>query len=126
MPGFLSRTFSWWHQATFGARRDAASGRQVGEDEYGNRYFLSKNGRKRFVLYPGIVDASLIPPDWHLWLHGRDMPPPSERALVGPSWIKPHVPNLTGTPLAHAPSGSMAKSGVRAKATGDYEAWSPQ
>ena len=35
------------------------------------------------------------------------------------------MPNLTGTPAAHAPSGSLAVTTQRARTTGDYEAWSP-
>jgi NADH:ubiquinone oxidoreductase subunit len=41
------------------------------------------------------------------------------------SWMKPHLPNLTGTPLAYRPSGHTLAGGRRAAATGDYQAWSP-
>ncbi|MDT7933573.1 MAG: NADH:ubiquinone oxidoreductase subunit NDUFA12 [Sphingomonadaceae bacterium] len=125
MPGFLSKIFAWWRGSNFGARLDAASGRFVGEDQFGNRYYTRANGKRRFVIYNGMSEASLIPPEWHLWLHGRDMPPPSEKPLPRPRWAKPWVPNLTGTPYAHMPSGALPKAGVRARATGDYEAWAP-
>ena len=40
-------------------------------------------------------------------------------------WEKPHVPNMTGTPYAYRPKGSLYAEGKRPKATGDYEAWTP-
>jgi NADH:ubiquinone oxidoreductase subunit len=42
------------------------------------------------------------------------------------SWEKPHVPNLTGTPLAYHPPGSVLRGGHRQRATGDYEPWVPE
>lgn len=126
MLGWLNRLVTWWHGSNFGARLDTAAGREVGTDLLGNRYFVSKNGRRRFVRYRALSEASLVPPDWHLWLHGRDMAPPSQTPLPGPAWIAPPRPNFTGTRHAHVPSGSLMAAGVRAKATGDYEAWSPE
>lgn len=123
--GFLTKIFTWWHGSNFGARLDAAAGREVGTDQFGNRYFVSKNGKRRFVIYKDLSEATLIPPEWHLWMHGRDIPPPSEKPLPGPKWVRDARPNPTGTPRAHAPSGSLVKSGLRARATGDYEAWAP-
>jgi NADH:ubiquinone oxidoreductase subunit len=40
-------------------------------------------------------------------------------------WQKPAIPNLTGTEAAYRPSGALERGGIRAAATGDYEAWSP-
>lgn len=125
MLGFLNSLFTWWNGSTFGTRLSVAGARAVGTDAAGNRYFVSANGAKRWVVYNGIVDASRIPPDWHLWMHGADMPPPSDRPLAAPKWTKAPQPNLTGTPAAHMPSGALAKSGRRSRATGDYEAWTP-
>ena len=50
-------------------------GRQVGADQFGNRYYEHKskklaNGKlKRWVLYNGLAEASKVPPGWHAWLH---------------------------------------------------------
>ena len=41
-------------------------------------------------------------------------------------WQKEHLPNLTGTPEAYRPAGSLERGGKRARATGDYEAWQPE
>ena len=37
-----------------------------------------------------------------------------------------HLPNLSGTPLAWKPQGSLAAEARRPAATGDYEAWKPE
>lgn len=103
-------------------------GRQVGRDTGGNRYFEEKrmrpgHRRRRWVMYAGVAEASLIPPEWHSWLHyTTDSPLPD---LVRKAWQKPHLPNLTGTPLGYRPPGSDYLGGRRPPATGDYESWTP-
>jgi NADH:ubiquinone oxidoreductase subunit len=42
------------------------------------------------------------------------------------AWEKDHQPNLTGTPLAYHPPGSVLRGGHRAATTGDYEPWTPE
>jgi NADH:ubiquinone oxidoreductase subunit len=34
--------------------------------------------------------------------------------------------NMTGTPEAYRPQGSILATGHRPKATGDYQAWKPE
>jgi len=41
-------------------------------------------------------------------------------------WEKPHQPNMTGTPDAYYPPGSILRGGRRPPATGDYEPWTPE
>jgi NADH:ubiquinone oxidoreductase subunit len=41
-------------------------------------------------------------------------------------WEKPHQPNMTGTPQAYRPAGSILRGGMRAPSTGDYEPWTPE
>lgn len=122
---FFTRIFTWWNGSTWGTRRTVASGSEVGRDGWGNIYYASRAGDRRWVTYNGYADASRIPPDWHLWMHGADMPPPSQLPIQVPRWVKPPQFNLTGTAQAHMPSGALERSGVRARATGDYEAWEP-
>lgn len=105
-------------------------GSLVGTDGLGNRYFRSavkgQWGREpRWVLYAGEDEASLVPAEWHGWLHHRAALPPTEAPVVRHAWQKPHVPNLTGTEGAYRPPGHTLEGGRRAPATGDYEAWSP-
>jgi NADH:ubiquinone oxidoreductase subunit len=51
--------------------------------------------------------------------------PPTQETYVAREWQKPHQPNLTGTPAAYRPSGSILALGKRQPATGDYRAWRP-
>jgi NADH:ubiquinone oxidoreductase subunit len=106
------------------------SGTLVGADEMGNRYFRSAAkgqwGREpRWVLYAGEDEASLVPAEWHGWLHHSIAEPPTERPPAHQIWQKPHEPNGTGTEAAYRPPGHTLKGGRRARATGDYEPWIP-
>lgn len=105
------------------------SGELAGSDEFGNKYYRCKkklHGReRRWSMFKGAKNASKIPPEWHAWLHHTSDAPLSESAAQPEDWQKPHVPNLTGTLNAYRPQGSDEKGGDRAKASGDYEAWTP-
>jgi NADH:ubiquinone oxidoreductase subunit len=104
-------------------------GRQVGSDAAGNLYYEEKRSRpgslrkRRWVVYAGPAEASAVPPEWHAWLHyTTDAPLPDTGRKP---WQKPHLANLTGTPLSYRPPGHDYEGGNRARATGDYEAWTP-
>jgi NADH:ubiquinone oxidoreductase subunit len=124
--GLLQRTFTWWHGAGLGTLLFTRwRGVRVGDDAQGNVYYREARGAKRWVIYHGEPEASRVPPEWHAWLHHTIDVPPSEQAPVVKVWEKPHAPNLTGTVAAYFPPGSLNARGHRLKATGDYEAWSP-
>ncbi|MCU0886993.1 MAG: NADH-ubiquinone oxidoreductase subunit NDUFA12 family protein [Rubritepida sp.] len=103
--------------------------RKVGQDAFGNRYYESRRqdpvyGRTRrtVALAKGGLDSSVVPPEWHAWLHHLTDAP------LGPPkhpWQKPHQPNLTGTPQAWRPAGHDYAGGRRRLTGGDYEAWTP-
>ena len=102
---------SWWR------------GQLVGCDAFGNRYYQHRKFSgdnlkyRRWVVYKGSEDASKVPAEWHGWLHYRTNELP---ALNQPyAWTKPHLPNLTGTSLAHR---SKLESPQAVK---DYEPWKP-
>ena len=130
----LSKIFTWWNGATLGTLFTIGRmGVLVGTDEFGNRYYEAKNnknsydGRKRrWVIFNGYAEASKVSPDWHGWLHHTFVDPPNKAPLPRRQWEKDHIPNLSGTPFAYRPKGSLAMGGERQKATGDYEAWSPE
>lgn len=103
-------------------------GEKVGEDAYGNVYYRSKrkrfgNREERWVVYNGEAEASKVPPEWHAWLHHTTDTPIATPARP---WLKPHQPNLTGTEDAYYPPGHDRRGGQRAKAGGDYQAWTPE
>jgi NADH:ubiquinone oxidoreductase subunit len=121
----LAQFFTWWNGSTWGTRFYTwRFGRRVGEDQFGNIYYEGDGGR-RWVQYNGPAEPSMIPPGWHGWMHKRTNTPPSEETYVAREWEKPHKPNMTGTPHAYFPKGSLASQEKRPKVTGDYEAWRP-
>ena len=122
---FLSQIFTWWNGQTLGTKLwTSRHGKRVGEDEQGNVFYQTADGKRRWVIYNGEAEASRVSPEWHGWLHHTFNAPPTEKPLVHKAWEKPHQPNLTGTPAAYHPPGSLYSAKPRAKA--DYEAWSPE
>lgn len=113
-------------------------GELVGTDAFGNRYYRDKSQRKlergggrfsrekRWVVYNGEAEASRVPPEWHAWLHHTVDEVPQDADRLKYAWQKPHQPNLTGTPDAYRPPGSLFRGGHRAAAAGDYEPWKPE
>ncbi|RZJ17162.1 MAG: NADH:ubiquinone oxidoreductase subunit NDUFA12 [Brevundimonas sp.] len=129
----LSKIFTWWNGATIGTLFTIAKrGEHVGTDDFGNRYYLSRDNvsydgrRRRWVIYNGYADASKVPAEWHGWLRYTLDEPPTVAPLRRRAWEKDHLPNLSGTPMAWRPSGSLANEGQRPAATGDYQAWTPE
>jgi NADH:ubiquinone oxidoreductase subunit len=124
---FLRSIFIWWRGATLGTLFTTwFSGEAVGTDQFGNRYYQSKRGR-RWVIYNGTVEASRVPPEWHGWLHHTFKNPPTETPLpAAKPWELEHRVNMSGTDGAYHPQGSLAATGVRPPATGDYQAWKPE
>lgn len=106
-------------------------GEKVGTDMFGNRYYRAKpragyNRDRRWVMYNGAPEASMVPPEWHGWLHYQNDEHPEEGAeSFRRPWQKPHQPNMTGTNHAYRPPGHILEGGKRNKATGDYTPWTP-
>ncbi|MEQ1510156.1 MAG: NADH:ubiquinone oxidoreductase subunit NDUFA12 [Sphingopyxis sp.] len=125
--GFFGKIFTWWDGATIGTLLySARKGRKVGEDALGNRYFESKDGARRWVLYHGVNDASRVSPDWHGWLHHSYDGLPDDVLPPARDWQRASEGNLTGTSGAYAPSGALDRGGKRASASGDYQPWAPE
>lgn len=122
---FLKRLVTWWNGQTLATQVwTSRHGTKVGEDDQGNIYYQTRDGKRRWVIFNGEAEASRVPPDWHGWLHHSWDEPPTKAPLKHKAWEKPHQENLTGTPLAYAPAGSIRKSTPVARA--DYEAWQPE
>ena len=127
----LKQIFTWWSGITVGASFDIKrrSG-YVGTDEYGNRYFEDRKAsierrHRRYVMYKGLAEPSKVPADWHGWLHHTVIEPPTHMPLERRDWETDHTPNMTGTPYAVKPKGSLSEGARRQKSDGDYEAWTP-
>ena len=102
--------------------------KKIGEDEYGNKYFLKKNKspknnfrQRRLVIYNGCVEASKIPQQWNAWLHHITDEIPSKLDKKH-SWVKDHVPNLTGTPFAYEYKDKKDVSKIK----NTYKIWKPK
>lgn len=133
MRAFISQFFTWWNGTTLGTRLHTWwRGDLVGQDEFGNRYYRYRGEvdpvlgfDRRWVIYNGEAEASFIPPAWHAWIHHIVDAPPSEESYTPREWERPHRANLTGTPAAYRPPGSVLTPRRRRRVTGDYDAWSP-
>jgi len=119
MTRFLKQIFTWWHRQTLGTfLYTLFTGKYVGEDEFGNKYYLNSKG-KRWVIYKNSIESTKIPPEWHLWIHflSKDKPTLEKKY----EWQIPHKENLTGTVQAHKPEGSLSSDSK--KNMNKYETW---
>src|ERR1700712_1233539 len=133
IPFKIAQIFTWWSSLTVGTRVwTSRHGRFVGTDEFGNHYY--RTGKvdpdlgfeRRWVIYAGESDGSKTPPGWYGWLHHTTDVAPTEEPYTPREWQKPYIPNMTGTPQAYRPEGSVLRSGNRQPTGADYGAWRPE
>ncbi len=126
MKQLILQIFTWWNGQTLGTRLHTwRRGKPVGEDAAGNRYFRDPRNDRRWVVYNGYAEGSAVPPGWNSWLHHTTDLLPGEDGYRPKPWEKPHLPNMTGTPRAYRPKGSIQSAEKRPTVTGDYDAWKP-
>lgn len=126
MWNFIKQLFIWWEGQTLGTRFFTwRKGKSVGTDEFGNEYFQTKDGTRRWVVYNGPAEGSAVPPGWHGWIHHRVEEPPKKNSYKARVWEAPHTPNPTGTINAYRPPGSILSTKPKSVAKTGYEAWSP-
>ena len=66
---FFKIIFTWWYRQTFGTfLKTLFFGKFVGSDQYGNKYYKSKND-ERWVVYSTNIEATKITSEWNLWIH---------------------------------------------------------
>ena len=117
MLTFLKKIFIWWNQDTLGTKvKTILFGKFVGKDNFGNKYYESKSG-KRWVIYSGEIDASKIPVEWYSWIHFTHNKIEKNHELERYSWQKIHQENLTGTDKAFYPNKN--KDAIKKK----YKTW---
>ncbi len=125
----IKQVFTWWNGQTISTMLYTKySGQNVGQDEFGNLYYVNKNKskkEKRWVIYNGYADSSKVPARWHSWLHGivNEIPEADNRS--NKKWMRGHLPNLTGSDSAYRPSGSLSKRTDKTEQKRNYESWSP-
>ena len=76
-------------------------GKFVGSDNYGNKYYKSKNN-ERWVVYSSNIEATRITSDWFLWMHHTTDKIP-ENKISKFTWQKEHLENQTGTGKSYKP-----------------------
>ena len=104
MLTFFKKIFTWWNRDTLSTRiKTILFGKFIGSDEYGNKYYENKKG-KRWVIYVNEIDASKIPVEWYSWIHFMPNKIENIHKLEKHDWQKPHQPNLTGTDSAYYPN----------------------
>ena len=104
MLTIIKEVFIWWNRQTLGTRiYTLFFGKLVGKDDYGNKYYQSKNG-KRWIIYNDEIDASKIPNEWYSWIHFTKNKIENVHELKKFEWQKPHKPNLTGTEKSYYPN----------------------
>ena len=104
MLTFFKKIFTWWNRDTFGTRiQTILFGKFVGEDDFGNKYYKNKKG-KRWVIYSDEIDASKIPVEWYSWIHHTPNNLQNNQEPDKHNWQKSHQPNLTGTKKAYYPN----------------------
>jgi len=65
---FLKRIVTWWNGQTLGTQLwTARNGVKVGEDDQGNTYYETRDGKRRWVIYNGEAEASRVAAEWHGW-----------------------------------------------------------
>ncbi len=120
MFNFLKMIFTWWNKQTLGTYiYTLFTGKFAGNDEFGNKYYYnSKN--KRWVVYNKGVEATKIPPEWHMWIHflNKKVPTTNQNKY---DWQKKYEENLTGTSKAYRPDGSLLSK--KNKNIKKYETW---
>ena len=77
---FLKQIFTWWHKQTVGTfMYTVYTGKFVGKDQFGNKYYSNSEGR-RWVIYKNNIESSKIPPEWHSWIHFLVINKPTDKS----------------------------------------------
>ena len=104
MLTFIKEILTWWNRQTLGTRLQTIfSGKFVGKDEFGNKYYENKKKNKRCVIYNGEIEATKIPVEWYSWIHSIKNKIEETHELKKYNWQKKHLSNQTGTDKAYTP-----------------------
>ena len=110
--------FTWWNKQTIGTLlKTLFTGKMVGKDDFGNRYYKNKND-ERWVIYSSEIEATKITSDWYLWMHHTIDKIPDDKLEKKYEWQKKHLENKTGTDEKYKPI-KIRKNNVQKK----YNSW---
>ena len=120
MSSFFGSLFIWWKRQTFGTHIFTfMNGYYMGSDGWGNKYYKSKRGERRWVLYSKDCDSSLIPPRWHGWLHKvvNEIPTSADHPEYK---LEEMYKNETGSHNSYHPNK------IKIPTEKEYAAWEPE
>ena len=109
--------FTWWNRQTLGTfLKTLFSGKYMGKDEFGNKYYKN-NQDERWVIYSSNIEATKITSDWFMWMHHtvNKIPNNEDKKYI---WQKKHLENKTGFKDAYRPT-KIKKNNKLKK----YETW---
>ena len=110
--------FTWWNKQTLGTfLKTFFTGKFVGKDQFGNKYYRNKKD-ERWVIYSDNIEATKITSEWYLWIHHTVDKIPLEINKRNYAWQKNHKENNTGTNEKFKPV-KIKKSDNKKK----YETW---
>ena len=108
--------FTWWNKQTFGTfLKKLFFGKFVGKDQFGNKYYKSKNN-ERWVIYSNNIEATKITSEWYLWIHHTVDKPPKEVITKKYLWQKEHLENQSGSKNSYKPI-KIKKNDIQKKYT---------
>jgi NADH:ubiquinone oxidoreductase subunit len=114
----LNIIFTWWNRQTMGTfLKTLFFGIYVGKDDFGNKYYRSKNN-ERWVIYSKNIEATRITSNWYLWIHHTVDKIPEKEDNKKFAWQKKHLENQTGTQNSYKPI-KIKKNNIKKK----YETW---
>ena len=111
--------FTWWNKTTLATFfKTFFTGKLVGKDEFGNKYYKNKKD-ERWVIYSGNIEATKITSDWYLLMnHTVNKIPDQIDKKKKYTWQKEHTENKTGTKDSYKPV-KIRKNSLNKK----YETW---
>tara|TARA_B100001989_G_scaffold242803_1_gene209924 strand:- start:1740 stop:2093 length:354 start_codon:yes stop_codon:yes gene_type:complete len=114
----LKLFFTWWNKQTFGTfLKTLFTGKYVGKDDYGNKYYTNSKD-ERWVIYSSDIEATKITTDWFLWMHKTIDKVPGKDNQKKHKWQIDHSSNKTGTIDSYKPI-KIGKKQIKKK----YDTW---
>tara|TARA_B100001248_G_C27380856_1_gene456866 strand:- start:49 stop:402 length:354 start_codon:yes stop_codon:yes gene_type:complete len=114
----LKLFFTWWNKQTFGTfLKTLFTGKYVGKDDYGNKYYTNSKD-ERWVIYSSDIEATKITTDWFLWMHKTIDKVPDKDNQKKHKWQIDHSSNKTGTIDSYKPI-KIGKKQIKKK----YDTW---
>ena len=101
-------------------------GKKVGQDKNGNKFYINKYNKRKWVIYNKFIDPSSLMVVWQMWLTDKKKDLPIELNKKNYLWQKERKPNYSGTKNSYHPKISKNKFQKNNKNKNLKEIWSPE